>query len=280
MSVTLDGVKETLRAMRKIDPELLKEMNKEIKGIMIPIRDKAREYAPTAAPGGLYNWDEGKYTRKITARNSAFRTFNSEGRVRRFPLYQGYREETAVGGHHAHRFGVGGRGHVMVGRDDAVGRDGEAGGERVVPLRALVALVGGADEHGRLGSATIDLRPLERRARGGAGGEADRVGAGTFALFQPRGAADGDIAFLRQGVGLLLQLAEQLAIIRRAVDVDAGDRRGAEDAGREQRGEKHAGIEADERRETRQSMRIRREHTGGWRTCDGKRGARAVAARG
>ena len=88
MSVNLDGVKETIRALRKFDPELLKEMNKEIKGVMIPIRDKAREYAPTAAPGGLYNWDEGKYTRKITARNSAFRTFNSEGRLRRFPLYQ------------------------------------------------------------------------------------------------------------------------------------------------------------------------------------------------
>jgi hypothetical protein len=88
MSVKLDGVKETLRAIRKIDPELLKEMNKEIKGIMITIRDKARGYAPTAAPGGLYNWDEGAYTKKITARNSAFRTFNNEGRLRRFPLYQ------------------------------------------------------------------------------------------------------------------------------------------------------------------------------------------------
>ena len=88
MSVKLDGVKETLRAIRKIDPELLKEMNKEIKGIMVPIRDKARGYAPTAAPGGLYNWNEGTVGKKITARNSAFRTFNSEGRVRRFPLYQ------------------------------------------------------------------------------------------------------------------------------------------------------------------------------------------------
>jgi hypothetical protein len=88
MSVKLDGVKETLRAIRKIDPELLKEMNKEIKGVMIPIRDKAQGYAPTAAPGGLYNWDEGAYTKKITARNSAFRTFNNEGRLRRFPLYQ------------------------------------------------------------------------------------------------------------------------------------------------------------------------------------------------
>jgi hypothetical protein len=87
MSVTLDGVKETLRAIRKIDPELLKEMNKEIKGIMIPIRDKARGYAPSPIPGNLYNWNEGTKGRKITARNSAFRTFNTEGRLRRFPLY-------------------------------------------------------------------------------------------------------------------------------------------------------------------------------------------------
>jgi hypothetical protein len=87
MSVKLDGYKETLRAIRKIDPELLKEMNKEIKGIMIPIRDKARGYAPSSAPGGLYNWDEGTQGKKITARNSAFRTFNSEGKLRRFPFY-------------------------------------------------------------------------------------------------------------------------------------------------------------------------------------------------
>jgi hypothetical protein len=87
MSVELKGVKETLRAIRKVDPELLKEMNKEIKGIMIPIRDKARGYAPTAAPGGLYNWDEGSSGKKITARNSSFRTFNESGSLRRFPLY-------------------------------------------------------------------------------------------------------------------------------------------------------------------------------------------------
>jgi len=162
---------------------------------------------------------------------------------------------------------------VMVGRDDAFRRDGEAGGERVVPLRALVALIGGADEHGRLGAATIDLRARERGARSGAGGEAERVGAAAPALLQALGAAHGDIAFLRECVRLFLQLAEQLAVIRRAVDVDAGDRRGAEDAGREQRGEKHAVIEANDRRETRQWMRIRREHTDRWRTCDSQREA-------
>jgi len=87
MSVKLDGVKETLRSLRKLDPELLKEMKQEIKGVMIPIRDKARGYAPSPVPGNLYNWNEGTKGRKITARNSAFRTFNEEGRLRRFPLY-------------------------------------------------------------------------------------------------------------------------------------------------------------------------------------------------
>ena len=87
MPVNLEGVKGTLKALRKIDPELLKEMNKEIKGVMIPIRDKARGYAPSPVPGNLYNWNEGTKGRKITARNSAFRTLNTEGRLRMFPLY-------------------------------------------------------------------------------------------------------------------------------------------------------------------------------------------------
>ena len=147
-----------------------------------------------------------------------------------------------------------------------------------MPLRALVALIGGADEHGRPGSAPIDLRALKRRAGCRANGEADRVGAGAFALLQPLGAADGHVAFFGERVRLLFEFPEQLAVVRRAVDVDARDRRGAEDAGCEQRGEEHAGIEAEPRRETRQSMRIRREHTGRWRTCDGEREAWLAAA--
>jgi len=87
MPVSLDGVKDTVKALSKYDPELLKEMNKEIRGVMVPIRDKARSYAPSPVPGNLYNWNEGTKGRKITARNSAFRTFNTEGRLRRFPLY-------------------------------------------------------------------------------------------------------------------------------------------------------------------------------------------------
>ena len=39
MPVNLEGVKDTVKALRKYDPELLKEMNKEIRGVMVPIRN-------------------------------------------------------------------------------------------------------------------------------------------------------------------------------------------------------------------------------------------------
>lgn len=87
MPVNLEGVKGTLKAMRKIDPELLKEMNTEVKAAMLPIRDKARGYAPSPQPDNLYGWNENTVGKKITARNSAFRTFNTEGQLRLFPLY-------------------------------------------------------------------------------------------------------------------------------------------------------------------------------------------------
>jgi hypothetical protein len=87
MPVNLEGVKDTVKALRKYDPELLKEMNKEIRGVMVPIRNKARSYAPSPVPGNLYNWNEGTKGKKITSRNSMFRTFNTEGRLRLFPLY-------------------------------------------------------------------------------------------------------------------------------------------------------------------------------------------------
>jgi len=87
MPVDVKGVKETIKALRKFDPELLKEMNSEIKSVMVPLRDKARGYAPSPVPGNLYGWNENTVGKKITAKNSAFRTFNTEGRLRLFPLY-------------------------------------------------------------------------------------------------------------------------------------------------------------------------------------------------
>jgi hypothetical protein len=95
MPVELKGALETIKAMRKFDPDLLKEMNKEIRGVMVPMRDKARGYAPSPQPDNLYGWAEGSVGKKITKRNSAFRQFNVEGRVRLFPLYD---HKTVVAG--------------------------------------------------------------------------------------------------------------------------------------------------------------------------------------
>lgn len=95
MPVELKGVLATVKAMRKFDPDLLKEMNKEIRGVMVPLRDKARGYAPSPQPDNLYGWAEGSVGKKITARNSAFRQLNTEGRVRLFPLYD---HKTVVSG--------------------------------------------------------------------------------------------------------------------------------------------------------------------------------------
>ena len=87
MPVELKGALATVKAMRKFDPDLLKEMNKEIRAVMVPLRDKARGYAPSPQPDNLYGWAEGSIGKKITSRNSAFRQFNTEGRLRLFPLY-------------------------------------------------------------------------------------------------------------------------------------------------------------------------------------------------
>jgi hypothetical protein len=47
MPVNVTGVKEIVRAMKNVDPELNKQMQKTIRDAMIPIRDKARGYLPS-----------------------------------------------------------------------------------------------------------------------------------------------------------------------------------------------------------------------------------------
>lgn len=87
MPVELKGVLDTVKAMRKFDSDLLKDMNKEIRAVMLPIRDKARGYAPSPQPDNLYGWAEGSVGKRITARNSAFRAAMEPGQKRLFPLY-------------------------------------------------------------------------------------------------------------------------------------------------------------------------------------------------
>ena len=50
MPLNITGVEPTLKAMRKFDRDLTKQMNIEIKAAMITIRDKARGDVPQGFP--------------------------------------------------------------------------------------------------------------------------------------------------------------------------------------------------------------------------------------
>lgn len=54
MTIRVDNLPKTLAAVRKIDSELAKELNREIYAIGKPIRDRARSYVPTKPP--LSQW--------------------------------------------------------------------------------------------------------------------------------------------------------------------------------------------------------------------------------
>jgi len=87
MPVSAQGVIELRRALNKYAPDLAKELTAEITKSLKVIQSDARGFVPSSAPGGLYNWNENASGRKITSKTSMFRTFNTEGRLRMFPLY-------------------------------------------------------------------------------------------------------------------------------------------------------------------------------------------------
>ena len=80
MPVVVEGYKELIQKLNAFEPDLNKQMKIEIKAAMLPIRDKARGYAPSPYPSYLYNWADKSIVR-------AQPQFNTEGRVRKFPLY-------------------------------------------------------------------------------------------------------------------------------------------------------------------------------------------------
>lgn len=80
MPLNITGVEPTLKAMRKFDKDLTKQMNIEIKAAMITIRDKARGDVPQGFPTYLSGWEKrGKVQSQPV--------FNTSGRVRKFPLF-------------------------------------------------------------------------------------------------------------------------------------------------------------------------------------------------
>ena len=129
------------------------------------------------------------------------------------------REESSIGSQHAHRFAGRARGHVVIGRDDAVGGNGEAARRSVVPLGALIAFVGGTDEHGGLGATAIDFCAFEWCSCERFGRESNGIGMRAFALFEPVFAAEGAITFFCQGRSRGFKLLEYLKIIDGTIDV-------------------------------------------------------------
>ena len=78
--LNITGVEPTLKAMRKFDRDLTKQMNIEIKAAMLTIRDKARGDVPQGFPTYLSGWEKrGKVQSQAL--------FNTSGRVRKFPLF-------------------------------------------------------------------------------------------------------------------------------------------------------------------------------------------------
>jgi hypothetical protein len=78
--LNITGVEPTLKAMRKFDKDLTKQMNIEIKAAMLTIRDKARGDVPQGFPTYLSGWEKrGKVQSQAV--------FNTSGRVRKFPLF-------------------------------------------------------------------------------------------------------------------------------------------------------------------------------------------------
>jgi len=87
MPASVQGVIALRKALNAYAPDLAKELTDEITKSLKVIQKDARGFIPSMAPNNLYNWNDQAKSRQITAKTSMFRTFNTEGRLRMFPLY-------------------------------------------------------------------------------------------------------------------------------------------------------------------------------------------------
>jgi hypothetical protein len=72
LPVEIKGLAETLTAMRKFEPDLAKNLNKQVRAAMTPIQKQAQSYVPSTLPG-LSGWSIKTSGNKITAQTSSFR---------------------------------------------------------------------------------------------------------------------------------------------------------------------------------------------------------------
>ena len=79
MPVVVQGTAELLKALRAFEPDLAKNLNKEIRAAMTPVQKKAQGYVPDGMYG-LSRWEFKTSGTKINAQTSAFA-------VRSFPKF-------------------------------------------------------------------------------------------------------------------------------------------------------------------------------------------------
>lgn len=77
MPYKIEGLAEALKALRKISPELYKELNKEITPVMTHMRDQARSFLPEEI-AGLSSWVHKTNATSRTTRTRAFPQYDVE----------------------------------------------------------------------------------------------------------------------------------------------------------------------------------------------------------
>ena len=101
MPVEIKGLAETLKAMRQFEPDLAKNLNKEVRAILTPIQKTAQSYVPSTVPG-LSNWMLSSSKKKISKETSSFRKgtfpkFNASLVRRGIKLYIGQTKQNNSG---------------------------------------------------------------------------------------------------------------------------------------------------------------------------------------
>ena len=87
MPVEVKGLDEVLKAMRQFEPDLAKNLNKQVRAALSPVQKKAQGYVPSEI-SGLSNWSFATKGKQINAETSAFAVTTAKG-IRKFPKFNG-----------------------------------------------------------------------------------------------------------------------------------------------------------------------------------------------
>jgi len=85
MPVEVKGLDEVLKAMRQFEPDLAKNLNKQVRAALSPVQKKAQGYVPSEI-SGLSHWSFATKGKQINAETSAFAVTTAKG-TRKFPKF-------------------------------------------------------------------------------------------------------------------------------------------------------------------------------------------------